>query len=209
MRLPRQHKLDRMLPIGQDARQAVRIAQQKIGPLVSGEAAGKSQGQRIKVEDSLGRGDFFGRRSASGPIRVPGAGACSRSILSIRRFAVATDRCPEESRSCCASFDWVSAGTIRSAGALPKRVCFRRFPRAHVDSIGDVADWHFFFRPARENTAEQLPAHLAMQTADAIDSAATAHGQIRHVKRLRSIAGILAAQCQQRFQADSQFLRNL
>ncbi len=70
----------------------------------------------------------------------------------------------------CREFGWVSDRTIRSTGPLPKSIRFRRFPGADVDSVGNVRHGNFPLRPARKQAAEQTAAHLAMQTADAIDA---------------------------------------
>src|SRR3984957_21024829 len=67
VRLSGYYQLDGMFPVRQNASQAFGIAQQKIRPLVSGEAARKSQGQRVEVEDPLGQGHVFRRRSLASP----------------------------------------------------------------------------------------------------------------------------------------------
>ena len=66
-----------------------------------------------------------------------------------------------------------------------------RVPGRHVDTIGDIADRHLVRRPAREQRLEQLPAHHAMQAADAVHRAAAAYGEIRHVERLGRIVRVL------------------
>ena len=63
VRLTRQHQLNGTVPIRQDACQTLGIMQQKIGPLVSSEAPGKSHSQGVEVEDPLCRLHLFGRRS--------------------------------------------------------------------------------------------------------------------------------------------------
>lgn len=47
-----------------------------------------------------------------------------------------------------------------------------------MDTVGDMADRHFLFRPARKEGLENISAHLFMQLADAIDGSAAADGRI-------------------------------
>ena len=49
----------------------------------------------------------------------------------------------------------------------------------------------------REQLGEDLPAHLAMHPADPVDERAAAHGQIRHVERLRLVAHVRASEREQ------------
>ena len=119
VRLTRQDQLNGMLPIRQDAGQAIGIAQQKIGPLVGGKAPRKSHGQRVEVEDPLGRRHLFGRRSPAGPLsrQTP-----ARVLDQLLRCAGA--QLPEigigNRAQVLRQFGWVSGRAIRSAGALPK-----------------------------------------------------------------------------------------
>ena len=75
-----------------------------------------------------------------------------------------------------------------------------------MDSVGHVSDRDFVLRPVREERQKDVPAHLAMQAAHAIDLPAPANCQIRHVERLRRVVRVLAAKSQQIMERDAELL---
>jgi hypothetical protein len=62
-----------------------------------------------------------------------------------------------------------------------------------MHAIGDMPDGNFTFRPAGEQGTKDTPAHLSVQTADSVHSAAAVKRQIGHVKGLKVIADTSAA----------------
>ncbi len=66
-----------------------------------------------------------------------------------------------------------------------------------MNPVGDVAHWDVGFWPARKQHLEDLPAHLAVTTADAIDGAACASGQPGHAHRLFPIGRARTSERQQ------------
>ncbi len=75
-----------------------------------------------------------------------------------------------------------------------------------MDAVGHVTDWHVLFRPAREERLEETPAHRPVQAADAVDSAAPADRQVRHVELLRGVVRVPAAEGQQVAKRDAKFV---
>ena len=73
-----------------------------------------------------------------------------------------------------------------------------------MDSVGDVSDGDFVFRPAREQRLKKAPADLAVQTAYTIHRPAPANRQIGHVEWLRRVGRVLAAKGQQVWQCDTE-----
>ena len=61
-----------------------------------------------------------------------------------------------------------------------------------MDSVGHMADRHLGRWPARKQRLKQTPADGAMQPADAIDRAASAQREIRHIEGFLGIARIAA-----------------
>ena len=63
-------------------------------------------------------------------------------------------------------------------------------------TVGDVTNRHLRGRPARKERLKNAAAHVSMQTADAIHGSAAAQRQVRHIKGLGDVLGILAAERQ-------------
>src|SRR5579864_5527669 len=63
-----------------------------------------------------------------------------------------------------------------------------------MDAVGYMAYRNLALRPAREKHLKNLAADLTMQLADAIDGAASARRQVRHIERLGAIFGIPPAE---------------
>ena len=66
-----------------------------------------------------------------------------------------------------------------------------------MDAVGDMTDRHFRLGPAGKQALKDTAAYRAMETADAIDYPAAAHGEIRHVEGFVDIVRTLATERQQ------------
>src|ERR1700722_1172804 len=65
-------ELNRMLAVGENVQQALRIAQEKIGTLVSGETASETESERVSIQRLGGCGKIFrGGTEAREPLNVP------------------------------------------------------------------------------------------------------------------------------------------
>ena len=65
-----------------------------------------------------------------------------------------------------------------------------------------MADGHFVFRPAGKERLEKTTTHVSMQSADAVDRAASAKREISHVELLLLIVGMCASKRHHVAQAD-------
>src|SRR5512135_320873 len=66
-----------------------------------------------------------------------------------------------------------------------------------MNTVRNVSDRHFDLRPPGIKWPKELLAHLLVQTAHAIDRAASADRQIGHIKGFKRVSRVLAAQGQQ------------
>src|SRR5450759_2401456 len=74
---------------------------------------------------------------------------------------------------------------IFSTCLSPKIVSRRRIPARHVNPVSHVSDRHFILGPVRKEWSKQIPAHLPMQAAHAIDRPASTDRQIGHIETFR------------------------
>ena len=58
-----------------------------------------------------------------------------------------------------------------------------------MNAVGYGTDWHLSLRPSREEWLEDMPAHLPVELAYAVDLDATADRKIGHIEGFRSISG--------------------
>ena len=63
-----------------------------------------------------------------------------------------------------------------------------------MHAVGDMTDGYFMLRPTGKQGEENTTADLSMQAADAIHPAATAQGEISHVKGVTVIAIVSMSQ---------------
>ena len=191
--------------IGQQAQQPLRVVQQQVRPLVGREAARKAQRQRVGIEQMLRTVDRLGRRAGRG--QLPG-----QSLAGVfdQRAAGGGAKLPEPGVGDAANV--LLQGfrrpqpAILAAGLRPQIVGRRRVPGRHVDAVGHVSDRHLVRRPARKERRKEMPAHLSVQAAHAIDRPASADRQIGHVEVLRRVVRVLAAQRQQIVERDAELL---
>src|SRR5436190_3535200 len=61
MRLAGEENLHRSIRGGDDAAQALEVAEEEVGPLVRGEAAGEAERERVRVEEGLDAPEVVGR----------------------------------------------------------------------------------------------------------------------------------------------------
>ena len=207
MRLAREDELHRPLGIAQDAQQPVGIVQQKIGPLVSREAARKAEGQHVRIEDDAWAASIVLRGRLRRP---PAAGRDVRGHIPPVTCWLAV----RISQSCRRRPCGYSASTVRrsqpsllAAGIRPEIVGGRRIPSRHVHAVGDVTDRHLVLRPSRERAAQRCCRLTSpCKSADAVDRPAPAHREVGHVERLRRVVGIPASQRQQLVHRNAQFV---
>ena len=193
------------LRIGQQAQQPGGVVQEQVGPLVGREAPREAQCQGVGIEEMLRPLNRLGRRA--GGSQLPGqplAGVFDKT-LGWRRSKFPKAGVGDAADVVLQVFHRPQPAVF-SAGFRPKLVRRRRVPARHVDAVGDVSDRHFVRRPARKERLEEMAADFAMQTADAIDRAAAADGQIGHVESLRRVVRVLAAQGQQVLELDADSL---
>ena len=196
MRLAGDDELHRALRIGQQAQQPLRIVQQQVRPLVGREAARKTQRQRVGIEQMLRRCPPPRATRPRRPVAGTTARGRSRPAPCGGGAQLPELRVGDAANVLLQSFRRPQPAVL-AAGLRPKLVGRRRVPGGHVDAVGDVADRHFVLRPARKERRKDVPAHLPVQAAHAVDRAAAANRQIGHVERLRRVVRVLAAQGQQ------------
>ena len=205
MRLAGDDELHRTLRIGQQTKQPLRVVQQQVRSLVGREAARKAQRQGVGIEEMLRTFDRLGRRARSG--QLPGQSFAS--VLN-KRLAGGGAKLPElgvgDAANVLLQVFRRPQPAVLSTGFRPKIVGRRRVPGGHVDSVGHVSDRDFVLRPVREQRQKEVPAHLPVQAAHAIDRPAPANRQIRHVERLRRVVRVLAAKSQQVMERDAELL---
>src|SRR5450755_678053 len=95
---------------------------------------------------------------------------------------------------------------ILTAGLCPQIIGSGAIPGWRMHTVGHVLDGHLVGWPAREKWLEKMPAHLLMQTTDAVDCRATADCEIGHIEALRSVLWVLAPQGEQILKRDTQLL---
>ena len=95
---------------------------------------------------------------------------------------------------------------ILSTGLRPQIIGWGRVPIRHVDAVGDVSDRDLVLGPVRKERLEDVPAHLPVQAAHAIDRPAPAKGQIGHVEAFGRVVRVLAAEGQQTLDRDPELL---
>src|SRR5439155_18629868 len=72
----------------------------------------------------------------------------------------------------------------------PERVGLSGVPRGRVHAVGDVSHRDLRLRPPWKERLKDAPAHAAVHTAHAVDGAASADGEVRHVERLADVVRI-------------------
>ena len=196
MRLPGDDELYRTLRIGQQGEQPLGVVKQQVRPLVGREAARKSQRQHAGIKEMPGGFDLFGRGARGG--QQPGQPFADALHKGPAGFGAKMPD-PGVGHPANVLFQGFRRAqpAVLATGFRPEIVGGRRVPRGHVDSVGDVSDRDFVFRPARKQRLEQATAHLPVQAAHPIRRTAPAECQVRHVERLRRVGRILAAKCQQ------------
>ena len=185
-------QLHRALAVGENAEQPLRIVQQQIGTLVGGEAARKAQRQRFASKMLAGCAANSSGDAPRGHASCGQALWRTNSIRDLRAVGAhaATASRSSHARMCSSTWSGNRPATMLAAGFGPKRSASAESQVRNVNAVGDVADRHFGFRPAREKALKDPAADLAVQAADAVDRAAAAHGEIRHVERLGIVVGI-------------------
>ena len=176
MRLACKHELNRALRIGKDVDKPRRVVQQKIRAFVRGKATGKSQSQGVFIEYLCGLREIFRRCS-------PGRQLTAVEFADVRNEILA-GICAELPEVGIAGgtnvFFFIcqcSVPVLFSAVKFPQAVCFNRVPGRGVHSVGHVRYRHLCFRPPGKERLEELPAHLTVQFADAVDRAAAVDRQ--------------------------------
>ena len=78
----------------------------------------------------------------------------------------------------------------------PDIIGIPRVPGRHVYSIGNMSYRDFMCRPFWKKWFKEMTANFTMKPAHAIYSSASSYSKIGHIKILRIVPWILAAQCQ-------------
>ena len=75
-----------------------------------------------------------------------------------------------------------------------------------MNAIGYGADRNFLLGPSRKEWLKDMPAHLPVQLAHAVDLAAAPDGKTRHIEGFRSISRVLPSHREQILQRDGEFI---
>ena len=198
-------ELHRALEDWQEAQQSRRIVQQQVRSLVGRESARKSECQCIGIEEMSGLVDLLARRARGGEL----PGQSFASVLD-EGLAGGGPKLPEPGIGDPANV--LLQGLRRPQPAVlstrfsPEIIGRCRVPTRHVDAVGDVSDRYFVLRPVGKERLEDVPAHLPVQAADAVDRAAPADGQVGHIETLRRVVRVLAAHRQQIVDGDAKLV---
>ncbi len=202
VRLAGQDQLHRAQRIREQAAQPLGIVEQQVGALVGGEAAGKAEGQNVRVEHLLGGGN--GDRPMAAHRELPAQPAARVGNQSLA--AAATHR-PQlvigQRRDLIVEGGCGAAPALLAAGRRPQPVGIARVPARDVDAIGDMADRHLALWPAAKQRLEDVPADPAVLAADADAQPGATHRQIGHVERLSRVVRIGTAERQNLRQRDA------
>src|ERR1700727_1806413 len=151
---------------------------------------------------------------------------CRVSADSRRYSACSRARRRTKSISCVLSARWVSHSSPSSTvfnglpGAQPGTLALpshtemtvvkprhlRRQPGRHMDTIGDVADGHGFFRLAVKEALPHGSGYLAVERRNGIGAAGKQEPNHGHAERLVLIGRILAAKAHQSFEANAKLI---
>ena len=197
VRLAGEDELGGVLRMAQQPDQTRGIVEQKVRAFVGREAAREAEGQHAGTQSGLGAGDGGrcgagdGHLAADAVTGVVDQGSAARVAQRPKRFVghpaeVGLERGREAQPAAFA------------AGVGPELIGGGGIPGGHVHAVGHVSDGHFVLRPPREQGRKQMPAHAAVEAADAVDGAAAAHGEVGEIERLRVVVGILAAEREER-----------
>ena len=163
--------------------QDIELAEEQIGALVGGEAAGETDRQRVGVEDVAGGfDDFIGFVAAASLAADAAADEVEQAVLEI---AV---RFPQFAR-----VDVVerlpNLGVahpllpIAAEHAVVEQVHRVGEPGGNVNAVGDVADGDFFFDAPRPEVGPHAAGDVAVQSADGVGAARELEADDRHAER--------------------------
>ena len=191
------------LDIIEDAPQALDVPQHKSRALVGGEAAGEADGQRIRVEDFVGRVDFRPGRPAAlelQPQMPPGEchQAHPAALVGSPQFL---------GRNALHALPQFRIGVhppVRPQVAVVQLVHFERNPGAKMHAVGDVADGNLILRDTRPDGLPHLSGDLSVQLADSVAGGRHAQRQHRHAELFGVVGRILPAERQELAAADPQ-----
>ena len=193
MGLAGKDELHRVLRVGQQTKQPLRVVQQQVGPFVGRETPREAQCQRIGIKQVLRLTDRFGRRA--GGRQLPGQPPAS---VSDKRLGAGGAQLPEPGVGKAANVMLQvfcrPQPAVFSTGFGPEVVGCGRVPAWHVNPVGHVPDGHFVRRPAGEQGLKEASADLPVQPAHAVHCPAPPDCQIGHVERLGRVSRVLAAQ---------------
>ena len=192
-----------MLAIRQYADETFGVAQKKIRTLVGCEPPREAERQHVEIKHACRFLDLLrGCALASALAGQPLPGEFDKAPASIRpHLPEPLIFQPAHTRLQVPGFAQPPA---LSAGIGPKPVGFLGVPGWHVYPVGDVAYGHFVLRPSREKPLEKPAADFSVQPAYAVEVAAAADGEIRHVEGLRAIGRVPPAERQQVVERNAQ-----
>ena len=143
MGLPGEDDLERPVPIPQDAREPVHVAEQEGGPLVGREPAGEADGQDVRVERRLELAEDRRRLAVSGELvaQAPAGEDRELRLLALVRPPEVGIRDPPEALPEAAPLGLrVEVVEVRTEVALVEVGHRATHPGRRVDAVGDAQD---------------------------------------------------------------------
>ncbi len=196
--------------IVEDARQALRVAQEQVRPLVGGEAAREADRQRLGIEHLVGVGDL--RPVDAPPLQLRLQPAAREAHQTLAQALVAAPQLGVGNARHALPDQSGSSGPRTSAG----RGSGRRAARSRSSSttavwiaVGDVGDRDLAPRARRARCAR----HIARETSPCSSLTPLANvrepqRQHRHAERLHAVAGVLPAEGEELVRVEPEIARH-
>ncbi len=194
MRLAGEDELNRPAGGRQDADQTFGVVEDEFGPLVAGEAARESDGQRARIEQRAGRDDARGGDVLFFPA-LARALAQEREEVGAKRLARLPEPLVRDANERPSHTAGSSTRSRQSGGQelVEEGRHLEREPGGHMNAVGDGPDRPLLVGEARPDGRPHVARDLAVQLADAVDEVRRAKGERRHVEE-RAAAVVVVAE---------------
>ena len=200
--LAREHELDRSLGCGQQASQSLGVGEDELGALVLGEPPGKSDGQRVWVEQCPGSQDLAAADPLVGPAltrplaneieQIPAQFLSNPPELGVRNLAHAVPN-PVVALVSPVRAEILVEQLRQSAG----------HPRSNVDAVCQGAHRVAVVLQAWPDRRPHLSGHASMELADGVDLPGRAQCQRGHIE-VWAAAVVVITQRQKRLTVTSE-----
>ena len=191
MGLARENELNGPLFVVDELHDISKLLKDQRRALVRGEAAGKTDGQRIGIEQVIESDEVVLRQPLALNQQTPAAefDQLAAQVVTQRPKFLVRDKIgvsqplPEIGR--------VHAAFPGGPEPAPPEPAHRTFhPTQQMDAVGDVADGNLVGRPVRKEAVPHLPAHLTVQFADSVGGAGCLQRQHGHAERFVVVLGM-------------------